>query len=604
MIRDESVAHDCDVLVIGSGAAGLTAAVTAAHFGLSVVVIEKASVLGGTSAWSGGWLWVPRNHLARAAGIDEEADESLRYLASELGNRANDPRLSVFIETAPEMAEFLQEHTAMEWIDGNHIPDFHETPGHAAGGRSLAARPYDARALGAWVNVLRPPLDVISLRGMGIGSGEDMAHLFNATRAPRSALYALRRIARHALDMARHGRGMQLFNGNALVARLLRSALDKGVRVYVNTPALALYCRYGRVAGAEVQAGPNRQVITARVGVVLAGGGFPHDRARIAEMFEHAPRGDEHHSAAPPENTGDTLRMAEALGAEVVRDLASPGAWAPVSLVPKADGTVARFPHLIERAKPGIIAVDASGRRFVNEADSYHDFMSALFRANPGQTAPRAWLIADHRAQRRYGLGWAKPFPLPLRPALRSGYLKRGDTLAALAANCNLPASALINEVESFNRHARQGQDPQFGRGASRYNRVQGDATHQPNPALGALETPPFYAVEIVPGSLGTFGGLRTDIAARVLDRDGAPIEGLFAVGNDMASIMGGHYPSGGITLGPGMTFGYRVGRFMAGCAGCRTSTTTSDESQEATHAMTATGSVTSDTRKDQDAIL
>lgn len=590
----------CDVLVIGSGAAGLTAAVTAAHLGLSVVVIEKAPVLGGTSAWSGGWLWVPGNHLARAAGIVEDPSEPRRYLASELGNRANDPRLEVFLDVAPEMAKFLEDHCAMEWVAGNTIPDFHDTAGHAPGGRSLAARPFDARALGSWVRKLRPPLDVISLHGMAIGSGADMAHFFNATRAPRSALYAARRLVRHGWDMVRHGRSMRLFNGNALVARLMRSALDKGVRLHVDSPALVLCLERGRVTGAEVQMGGARRIIAARAGVVLAGGGFPHDRARIAELFDHAPGGVEHHSAAPPENTGDTLRMAEALGAEVTRDLDSPGAWAPVSLVPGGAGGVSRFPHLIERAKPGIIAVDSRGQRFVNEADSYHDFMSALFRTQPGQAAPRAWLIADHRALRRYGLGWAKPFPLPLRPALRTGYLKRGSTLAALAARCNLPAQALCEQIERFNTHARQGHDPQFGRGASPYNRTQGDPGHRPNPALGALETPPFYAVEIVPGSLGTFAGLRTDTAARVLDRDGTVIRGLFAVGNDMASIMGGHYPSGGITLGPGMTFGYIAGRVLAAQA----SGPGSDAAPDPSRADTGASAQTSGTRKDQDAVL
>ena len=412
---------------------------------------------------------------------------------------------------------------------------------------------------------LRPPLDLVSVAGMGIAAGADLNHFVNATRSFASARHAAVRFLRHGRDLAVHGRGMQLVGGNALVGRLLRSALDRGVAIRTEAPVEGLLVEDGRVVGARL-GGTAPGTVRARRGVVLATGGFPHDRARIAAMFAHAPDGRGHHSAAPSSNTGDGLRMGEAVGGTVADDLVHPGAWAPVSLVPRADGSVGRFPHLVERAKPGFIAVDARGRRFVNEADSYHDFMAALFRATPAGEEPAAWLIADHAAQRRWGLGWAKPFPFPLRRYLRSGYLRRGRTLAELAVACGLDAAALEATVARFNASARAGDDPEFGRGRSAYNRVQGDAAHRgPNPSLGPLEKPPFYAVRIVPGSLGTFAGLRTDAAARVLGRDGRPIAGLFAVGNDMSSIMGGNYPSGGITLGPAMTFGYVAGRVLAG---------------------------------------
>jgi succinate dehydrogenase/fumarate reductase flavoprotein subunit len=358
---------------------------------------------------------------------------------------------------------------------------------------------------------------------------------------------------------------MQLVNGNALVARLLRSALDRGVDVRTDAPVQDLIVEGGRVVGARL-GGAAAGVLRVRRGVVLATGGFPHDRTRIAAMFEHAPDGRGHHSAAPETNTGDGLRLGEAAGGAVLEDLVHPGAWAPVSLVPRPDGGVARFPHLIERAKPGFLAVDASGRRFVNEADSYHDFMTALLRATPAGREPFAWLIADHAAQRRWGLGWAKPFPFPLRRHLRSGYLRRGRTIAELARACGLDPAALAATIADFNAHARAGDDPDFGRGRSAYNRTQGDAAHiGPNPSLGQLDKAPYYAVRLVPGSLGTFAGLRTDAAARVLGPEGAPIPGLFAVGNDMSSIMAGNYPSGGITLGPAMTFGYVAARAIAG---------------------------------------
>ena len=299
--------------------------------------------------------------------------------------------------------------------------------------------------------------------------------------------------------------------------------------------------------------------------MVLATGGFPHDLARKAALFPHAPTGREHHSAAPAGNTGDGLRLAEAAGGAVRSDLPHAGAWAPVSLVPRADGSVGRFPHLVERAKPGLIMVRRDGRRFGNEANSYHDLMQALFAATPAGEPTEAWLVCDHAFIRRYGLGRVRPRPLPLRPWLRNGYLVRGDTPAALAGACGIDPDGLTATLVTYNRSAVRGEDPQFRRGDSAYNRMQGDADVAPNPCVAPIDKAPFYAVRIVPGSLGTFAGVRTDPHARVLDGEGAVIDGLFAVGNDMSSIMAGRYPAGGITLGPAMTFGYVAAHAAAG---------------------------------------
>jgi succinate dehydrogenase/fumarate reductase flavoprotein subunit len=223
------------------------------------------------------------------------------------------------------------------------------------------------------------------------------------------------------------------------------------------------------------------------------------------------------------------------------------------------------FPHLVERGKPGVVAVTRRGQRFVNEADSYYDFMAGLFAAVPAGEAVEAWLVCDHRFIRHYGLGHAKPAPMPLGPSMRSGYLKRGPSIEALALACGIDAGALRVTIDQYNRHAREGRDPLFGRGDTPYNRVQGDAAHGPNPCVAPIEHGPYYAVRIVPGSLGTFAGLRTDASARVLDAQGAPLAGLYACGNDMNSVMGGRYPSGGITLGPAMTFGYIAAHHAAG---------------------------------------
>ncbi|MDH4564068.1 FAD-dependent oxidoreductase [Pseudomonas sp. BN411] len=549
----------CDVLVIGSGASGLAAAVTTAHQGLDVLVAEKTDQLGGTSAWSGGWLWIPRNPLARAEGIEDSEQAVETYLRAELGVDALDGRQRAFLRHGPEMVEFFQRYTQVQFQSGSRMPDMHDSPGAARGGRSLCALPFDGRQLGPWLQALRPPLDLISLGDMGIAGGADLAHFLNASRSPRSALYVAGRLLRHWRDRLLHGRGLHLVNGNALVARLLRSALDLGVSLETVAAATQLLQDGQRVVGAELmQDGRNFKVL-ARRGVVLACGGFPHDRLRTARLFGH-----EHLSAAPDTNTGDGLRLGETVGAQVAEDLSSPAAWAPVSRVPRSDGRFSGFPHLMERAKPGFIAVTRHGRRFTNEADSYHDFMNALFRTTPAGEEPAAWLVCDHRAQRRYGIGWARPFPFPTGRYVRNGYLKKAASLAELARLCGIDGERLQATVAAFNADAERGIDPEFQRGASAYNQAQGEPLHGPNPSLGALAKGPFYALKLVPGSLGTFAGLRTDASARALDDRGEIIPGLYVVGNDMASVMGGRYPSGGITLGPGMTFGYLAGLDLA----------------------------------------
>jgi hypothetical protein len=261
------------------------------------------------------------------------------------------------------------------------------------------------------------------------------------------------------------------------------------------------------------------------------------------------------------------LRLGEAVGAVVETEMPAGAGWAPVSLVPRRDGSVGHFPHLVERAKPGLIAVTPAGARFVDEAGSYYDFMAALFAAMPDGAPVEAWLVCDHRFIRRYGLGHAMPAPLPLGPSLRSGYLKRGRTIAELARACDVPEECLVATVETYNRDARDGRDPAFGRGATPYERAGGDPSQRPNPNVAPIVHAPFYAVKVLPGSLGTFAGLRTDAEARVLDARGMAIPGLYACGADMASVMGGRYPSGGITLGPAMTFGFIAGNHMAAAA-------------------------------------
>lgn len=561
---------ECDLLVAGSGAGGLATAVVAAHHGLKVVLVEKEAQFGGTTAWSGGWMWVPRNPLAIAAGIQEAIDAPLAYLRHELGEQFNESLARTYLESAPAMVEFFRAHTALQFIDGNAIPDFHgNTPYAATGGRSVCAAPFDGRKLGAHWRLLKPPLAETAPWGMGIASGSDIRHFFNAMRALPSFAYVARRVARHGWQRLRYGRGLHLVNGNALVAALLRSALDAGVILHAGTPIAQLLRDGRRVTGAGLRAATGVVEIRARFGVVLACGGFPHDVQRKQALLPHAPTGNEHWSAAARGNTGDGLRLGEAVGAVVSRQQRSAAALAPVSLVPRRDGSTGHYPHLLERGKPGLIAVTREGRRFTNEANSYYDFMQDLLAQHAGGSVPaEAWLICDHDFIRHWGLGAVKPAPLPMGKYLRSGYLKRGASLAALAAQCGIAVAALERTVARYNDMADHGRDLDFAKGETPYNRIQGDATHGgANPCMAPLRRAPFYAVSVVPGSLGTFAGLLTNTNAQALDAIGDVIPGLYAVGNDMNAMMGGHYPSGGITLGPAMTFGYLAARHAAGIA-------------------------------------
>lgn len=565
--KSASVTHwDCDLLVVGSGAGALSTAVTAAHLGLKVIVVEKDPHYGGTTAWSGGWMWIPRNVLALRGGMAEPIEKPLSYLRHELGQQFEEARARTFLSNGPRMVLFFETHTSLQFIDGNAIPDFHgRTEDAALGGRSVCAAPFDGRLLGQHIEQLKTPLHEITFLGMGIASGADIRHFFNAMRAWRSFLYVTNRVVRHLWDLVWHGRGMHLVNGNALVAALAKSAFDAGVDIRVNSPAVRLITDGPNVRGAVVMHHGAEQTIRAKRGVMLAAGGFPHDPQRKSELLAHDPTGQQHFSAASRGNTGDGLRLGESAGGVVAKDLKQAAALAPVSLVLRADGTQVHFPHLIERGKPGLISVTRFGKRFVNEADSYHDFVQGLIQALPEGEPVQAWLVVDHRFIRRWGLGAVKPAPVPMHGMLANGYLQRGDTLAELAERCGIDAVSLQNTVVRYNTMADIGHDGEFAKGQTPYNRMQGDPAHTGrNPCMAPLQDGPFYAVRIVAGSLGTFAGLRCNEHAQVLNANGQAIDGLYAGGNDLSSMMGGNYPSGGITLGPAMTFGFLAAHHAA----------------------------------------
>ena len=496
----------------------------------------------------------------------EDKEQARTYLRHEAGNSFDAARVETFLAAGPEAVDFFTTKTAVRFDMPLTFPDYHaEAPGGAQGGRSMVTRPFAGRELGEHIRDLGSPLPELTLFGIMLGSGKDIVHFMRATKSLTSAIYVAKRLSKHAIDVIRNGRGMTLTNGNALAGRLAKSAFDLKIPLWLSSPVHELIVEDGAVRGAVVERHGKLIRVNAKRGVVLACGGFPHDVARRKTMFPHAPTGHEHWSPGPIGNTGDGLRLAESAGGRIEDTLPNAAAWVPVSITTRKDGSKGVMPHFIDRAKPGVIAVTRDGRRFANEGNSYHDFVQDMTKAaKPGEEIA-AYLVCDHRALRKYGLGCVPPFPMPIGSYLRSFYLKRGATLAALAAQAGIDAKGLEATVAEFNKSATEGRDPAFGKGSRAYNRYQGDALHGPNPCIAPLERAPFYAIKLVIGDLGTYAGVKTDQHARALDADGRPIPGLYAAGNDMASIMGGNYPGAGITLGPALTFGYVAGCHLAG---------------------------------------
>jgi succinate dehydrogenase/fumarate reductase flavoprotein subunit len=555
----------CDVLVIGSGAAGLTTAITAHHFGADVLVVEKASTFGGTTARSGGWLWVPGNSLASRSGVDDSLLDAKTYIQHEAGNHFDDERVTAFLDNAGAMIDFLEANSEVRFNFGKNYPDYHpDHPGGAEEGRSIHPQPFDGRKLGNHLATLARPMPESTFMGMGLNSGPDLKHFLNATKSLRSALFVASRILAHGRDVMVHGRGVRLVNGNALAARLLKTALDRAIPLWSSSPAVQLLKEDGRVAGAIVEKDGKTVRVGARHGIVFAAGGFPHDADRTRRHFKHLHADTAHATLTPEGNTGDALRMAEDVNAALDDSFSNAAAWVPVSLITRKDGSVGRFFHLIDRAKPGVIAVTREGRRFTNESENYHDFVRAMMDACAGGKEVSAFMICDHRTIRRYGLGAVRPSPLPLFPHVRSGYLKTGRSIRELAISAGIVPEDLERTIEEVNRDAAAGRDSAFNRGATSYQRLLGDENFAPNPCIGEISVAPFYAVKIIPGDIATYHGLVTDAQTRVLDVERKPIPGLFAVGNDAASIFGGSYPGAGATLGPAMTFGYICGKNLA----------------------------------------
>ncbi|MEV0323796.1 FAD-dependent oxidoreductase [Streptomyces sp. NPDC050658] len=550
--------HTYDVVVIGSGAAGLAAAITARLRGLTALVVEKTDRYGGSTALSGGGVWVPNNLHHAAAGLGDSAEKARAYLDATVGDRVLGERKDAYIEHGPAMLREFHEKTDVRFVYVPEYSDYYpERPGGLPQGRSIEPDTFDFKRLA--------PEQRAGMRRAGLPTygltitTRDFRHLNMVGRTWKGRRTSVKVGLRAVRDLLAGRRMLSL--GEALVARM-RYSLDRlGGDLWLSAPVTGLVTAGDRITGVRVLRKDGTEIaVRATGGVILASGGFSHSQ-RLREKHLPAPTSTDW-TAASEGQTGDGLELAVEAGAAT--DLMDKVWGGPMVVAPGA----APFFLVADRGIPGMVIVNQAGERYTNEACPYHEFVDAMYANDrPGASTVPSWLIMDASAKSRYmitGLFPGQPFP---RQWLRSGFVKKADTLDELAARTELPVSRLRATVDRFNGFARSGRDEDFHRGDSAYDRYYGDPT-LPNPNLAPLTKGPFYAVPLRPGDIGTKGGPVTDASARVLREDGTVIEGLYASGNVAAAVMGETYPGPGATIGPAMTFGWIAVNHIAGETG------------------------------------
>jgi succinate dehydrogenase/fumarate reductase flavoprotein subunit len=548
-----------DLVVVGSGCAGLTAAVVAGKHGLKVLVVEKTKYFGGTTAFSSGGIWIPNNHKQPELAINDDSfEKATTYIKDVLGDTYDKTKISQFLNKGPEMLKWVEENASLEFKPIPLCDYFPEKPGSSVA-RTLLPPAFDGRQLRgqATIKDIRYVLQGYS----AFGSMQVDPFQLDILKSPFSSLSNLRTgvglVSRHVIDLLLYGKGTSLHNGNALVGRLIKSGLDtKNVTFWKNSPALHMIIENGGIqgltVGSEKSGSPRR--IQARKGTILATGGFGRS-TEIKDLNPHE------WSAAPSGNVGNGIRLGLEAGGILPEKNRNNGIFAPMSILHHKNflgqetGQIRRYPHFgIDRTKPGAIIVDSSGRRFANEAAPYQEFVKAMHQKN----IKKAYFIGDRKFLRSYGMGMALPWPYPIWNVLRQGYLISAKTVRELAGKMGIPEEALVQTVKKANEMAETGVDPEFSKGSNAYDQFYGDpAAGLKNSNLGFCRDGPFYALPIYPGNVSTLYGLDTNENAQVLGQDGKPISKLYAVGLDQNHVFRGEYPGGGSSIGPGMTFGY-----------------------------------------------
>ena len=568
------VVHRCDVLIVGSGVAGLAAALRAAHDGLDVIVAEKSPHFGGTTALSAGWSWVPGNRKGAAATGDtrEEVETYLRALAPDTYNERG---VAAFLDTVPEAIDFFEDHTAVTFSYPEKAPDYQmDLPGAKLGGRAILPSDADIRMLGDRRKELQPYLSSYTVFGYMPQVGPDMATILKANQSVKAFAYTARKLLKTWVDTALFQQPMTRTNGSALITRMVASALAAGVRVWTKTPVVDLLTEAGAVTGARL-GGAQAGRVEARLGVVLAGGGFSGDAELRRRYFAHDRHGGEHFTPTQGHD-GSSARMAMKVGGHIDDSVFTNVSWAPVTVFKNLrTGGQRLFPHLRQIGLPGMITVDRHGRRFGNEALSYHDFGGQMLEHMKDEESVYAWIIGDAKLMHKYGIGYAKPWPIPRFLFYKMGYLHKGRTVADLARKIGVDPTGLTETIARFNRDAIAGEDTEFGRGSTAYNHFRGDMDHKPNPNLAPLDKGPYYAAKVRMGDLGTFAGIGVDDHHAVIREDGSRVPRLYAVGAAAVSVFGGGYPGYGSHIGPALVFGYRMGRDIAALSAAAETTPT-----------------------------
>ncbi|NBA97307.1 FAD-binding protein [Pseudomonas sp. R5(2019)] len=560
-----------DVVVVGSGAGAMTSALVAADQGLTVLVVEKAAQYGGTSALSGGGIWIPNNHYFKAIGGNDSLDKARAYLKAAIGDQVDPARLEAYLAEAPKMIRYLEDKSRVRYAVADKYPDYYpHLPGALPGGRTLDPELFDLSQLGDELPGLREAAPGNMLMGKIAWTARHAHKAMARTRGWRLLVMWL--MLRYKLDVSwrrktNSTRDRRTALGNALIASLRASLLDRNVGMWLNTDFNELIEEGGRVIGLRVTQDGQSLAIRARKGVILGSGGFEQNQ-RLREKYLPQPSQVAWSATPPGANTGAALEAAQQLGAAT--DLMDWAWWAPTLQIPGEDKSRGVF---AERAFPGAMVVNGRGQRFVNEAAPYLEFVDAMYRDNQqsGGASVPCWVIFDSKFRFNYAMGPLMPAQIMPDSRLRKAWLGslywKAETLDELAGQIGVDAGNLAQTVERMNHYAVTGVDEEFGRGGNIFDRYYGDSNIQPNPCLAPVAKGPFYAMRMNAGDIGTKGGLLTNAKAQVLRNSGEPIKGLYAIGNASASVMGSTYPGAGATLGPAMTFGYIAARHLAGVA-------------------------------------